>query len=134
MYTPSSPSQRKSAQARRVISDAVADAATIATATGVLRLDVLAAELEDVPTIHWVRFMEDGQAEDTISYTVKIGSRKVYGRIAVIDDRVLVQTTQMNGTRFTASADAADMSAVRELIQNRLRYAPRRPRRKDGTA
>lgn len=132
MYT--SPTQRKSAQARRVIRDAVADAATIATATGVLRLDVLALELEDVPTIYAVRFMEDGMSEDTISYTVKIGSRKVYGRIAVVDDRVLVQTTQMNGTRFTASADATDMSAVRALIQNRLRYAPRRPRRKDGTA
>lgn len=132
MYT--SPTQRKSAQARRVIRDAVADAAIIATATGVLRLDVLALELEDVPTIHAVRFMEDGQAEDTISYTVKIGSRKVYGRIAVVDDRVLVQTTQMNGTRFTACADSSDMAAVRELIQNRLRYAPRRPRRKDGAA
>lgn len=132
MYT--SPTQRLSAQARRVIRDAVADAATIATATGVLRLDVLALELEDVPTIYAVRFMEDGMSEDTISYTVKIGSRKVYGRIAIVDDRVLVQTTQMNGTRFTACADAADMSAVRALIQNRLRYAPRRPRRKDGTA
>lgn len=132
MYT--SPTQRKSAQARRVIRDAVADVATIATATGVLRLDVLALELEDVPTIYAVRFMEDGQAEDTISYTVKIGSRKVYGRIAIVDDRVLVQTTQMNGTRFTACADAADMDAVRALIQSRLRYAPRRPRRKDGTA
>lgn len=132
MYT--SPTQRKNAQARRVIRDAVADAATIATATGVLRLDVLALELEDVPTIYAVRFMEDGMSEDTISYTVKIGSRKVYGRIAIVDDRVLVQTTQMNGTRFTACADAADMSAVRALIQNRLRYAPRRPRRKDGTA
>lgn len=132
MYT--SPTQRKSAQARRVIRDAAADAATIATATGVLRLDVLALELEDVPTIYAVRFMEDGMSEDTISYTVKIGSRKVYGRIAIVDDRVLVQTTQMNGTRFTACADAADMAAVRELIQNRLRYAPRRPRRKDGTA
>lgn len=132
MYT--SPTQRKNAQARRVIRDAVADAATIATATGVLRLDVLSLELEDVPTIYAVRFMEDGMSEDTISYTVKIGSRKVYGRIAIVDDRVLVQTTQGNGTRFTASADATDMAAVRDLIQNRLRYAPRRPRRKDGTA
>lgn len=132
MYTP--PTQRKSAQARRVIRDAVADVATIATATGVLRLDVLALELEDVPTIYAVRFMEDGMSEDTISYTVKIGSRKVYGRIAIVDDRVLVQTTQVNGTRFTASADATDMASVRDLIQNRLRYAPRRPRRKDGPA
>ena len=129
-----SPTQRKSAGARRVIRDAVADAATIATATGALRLDVLALELEDVPTIHWVRFAEDGMSEDTILYTVKIGSRPVHGRIAIVDGRVLVQTTQMSGTRFTACADAADMAAVRELIQNRLRYAPRRPRRKDGTA
>lgn len=132
MYT--SPTQRKAAQARRVIRDAVADAATIATATGVLRLDVLALELEDVPTIHWVQFAEDGMSEDTILYRVHIGSRKVYGRIAIVDGRVLVQTTQMNGTRFTACADAADMDAVRALIQNRLRYAPRCPRRKDGTA
>ena len=132
MYT--SPTQRKSAGARRVIRDAVADAATIATATGALRLDVLALELEDVPTIHWVQFAEDGMSEDTILYRVHIGSRKVYGRIAIVDGRVLVQTTQMSGTRFTACADAADMDAVRELIQNRLRYAPRRPRRKDGTA
>ena len=79
-------------------------------------------------------FAEDGTSEDTILYRVHIGNRKVYGRIAVVDGRVLVQTTQMNGTRFTACADAADMSAVRALIQNRLRYAPRRPRRKDGTA
>lgn len=132
MYT--SPTQRKSAQARRVIRDAVADAATIATATGVLRLDVLALELEDVPTIGRVSFAEDGTSEDTILYRVHIGRRQVYGRIAIVDDRVLVQTTQMNGTRFTASADAADMDAVRALIQNRLRYAPRCPRRKDGTA
>lgn len=132
MYT--SPTQRKSAQDRRVIRDAVADAAIIATATGVLRLDVLALELEDVPTIHWASFAEDGMSEDTILYRVHIGRRQVYGRIAIVDGRVLVQTTQMNGTRFTACADAADMVAVRELIQNRLRYAPRRPRRKDGTA
>ena len=69
MYT--SPTQRKSAQARRVIRDAVADAATIATATGVLRLDVLALELEDVPTIGWVSFAEDGMSEDTIDKSLR---------------------------------------------------------------